>query len=139
MAQTQTRQMPPPRGNFRGIPKQKVKKGTVKRLLREIMRGNILRLAVVVVCIIITAGSSVSASLFLKPLINDYILPLVKEHTGNFQPLFGALCMMAGIYLAGVIAVYIQNRVMAVVAQGVLKKIRNDMFSHMQFLKILIV
>ncbi len=136
MAQTQTRQMPPPRGNFRGIPKQKVKKGTVKRLLREIMRGNILRLAVVVVCIIITAGSSVSASLFLKPLINDYILPLVKEHTGNFQPLFGALCMMAGIYLAGVIAVYIQNRVMAVVAQGVLKKIRNDMFSHMQTLPV---
>ena len=136
MAQTQTRQMPPPRGNFRGIPKQKVKKGTVKRLLREIMRGNILRLAVVVVCIIITAGSSVSASLFLKPLINDYILPLVKEHTGNFQPLFGALCMMAGIYLAGVIAVYIQHRVMAVVAQGVLKKIRNDMFSHMQTLPV---
>ena len=136
MAQTQTRQMPPPRGNFRGIPKQKVKKGTVKRLLREIMRGNILRLAVVVACIIITAGSSVASSLFLKPLINDYILPLVKEHTGNFQPLFGALCMMAGIYLAGVIAVYIQNRVMAVVAQGVLKKIRNDMFSHMQTLPV---
>lgn len=136
MAQGQTRQMPPPRGNFRGIPKQKVKKGTVKRLLREIMRGNILRLAVVVVCIVITAGSSVSASLFLKPLINDYILPLVKEHTGNFQPLFGALCVMAGIYLAGVIAVYIQNRVMAVVAQGVLKKIRNDMFSHMQTLPV---
>ncbi len=136
MAQGQTRQMPPPRGNFRGIPKQKVKKGTVKRLLREIMRGNILRLAVVVVCIIITAGSSVASSLFLKPLINDYILPLVKEHTGNFQPLFGALCVMAGIYLAGVIAVYIQNRVMAVVAQGVLKKIRNDMFSHMQTLPV---
>ncbi len=136
MAQGQTRQMPPPRGNFRGIPKQKVKKGTVKRLLREIMRGNILRLAVVVVCIVITAGSSVASSLFLKPLINDYILPLVKEHTGNFQPLFGALCVMAGIYLAGVIAVYIQNRVMAVVAQGVLKKIRNDMFSHMQTLPV---
>ena len=136
MAQTQTRQMPPPRGNFRGIPKQKVKKGTVKRLLREITRGNILRLAVVVVCIIITAASSVASSLFLKPLINDYILPLVKEHTGNFQPLFGALCTMAAIYLAGVIAVYIQNRVMAVVAQGVLKKIRNAMFSHMQTLPV---
>ena len=49
MAQGQ-RQMPPPRGNFRGIPKQKVKKGTVKRLLREITQGNVARLAVVVVC-----------------------------------------------------------------------------------------
>ena len=135
MAQGQ-RQMPPPRGNFRGIPKQKVKKGTVKRLLREITRGNIARLAVVVVCIIVTAASSVSASLFLKTLINDYILPLVQQKTGDFLPLLGALGKMAAIYLAGVVAVYIQNRVMAVVAQGVLKKIRNRMFSHMQTLPI---
>ena len=135
MAQGQ-RQMPPPRGNFRGIPKQKVKKGTVTRLLREITQGNIARLAVVVVCIIITAASSVSASLFLKLLINDYILPLVQQKTGDFLPLLGALGKMAAIYLAGVIAVYIQNRVMAVVAQGVLKKIRNAMFSHMQTLPV---
>ena len=135
MAQGQ-RQMPPPRGNFRGIPKQKVKKGTVKRLLREITQGNVARLAVVVVCIMITAASSVSASLFLKTLINDYILPLVQQRTGDFLPLLGALGKMAAIYLAGVVAVYIQNRVMAVVAQGVLKKIRNAMFSHMQTLPI---
>ena len=135
MAQGQ-RQMPPPRGNFRGIPKQKVKKGTVKRLLREITQGNVARLAVVVVCIMITAASSVSASLFLKTLINDYILPLVQQKTRDFLPLLGALGKMAAIYLAGVVAVYIQNRVMAVVAQGVLKKIRNAMFSHMQTLPI---
>ena len=135
MAQGQ-RQMPPPRGNFRGIPKQKVKKGTVKRLLREITQGNVARLAVVVLCIMITAASSVSASLFLKTLINDYILPLVQQKTGDFLPLLGALGKMAAIYLAGVVAVYIQNRVMAVVAQGVLKKIRNAMFSHMQTLPI---
>ncbi len=135
MAQGQ-RQMPPPRGNFRGIPKQKVKKGTVKRLLREITQGNVARLVVVVVCIMITAASSVSASLFLKTLINDYILPLVQQKTGDFLPLLGALGKMAAIYLAGVVAVYIQNRVMAVVAQGVLKKIRNAMFSHMQTLPI---
>ena len=135
MAQGQ-RQMPPPRGNFRGIPKQKVKKGTVKRLLREITQGNVARLAVVVVCIMITAASSVSASLFLKTLINDYILPLVQQKTGDFLPLLGALGKMAAIYLAGVVAVYIQNRVMAVVAQGVLKKIRNAMFFHMQTLPI---
>ena len=135
MAQGQ-RQMPPPRGNFRGIPKQKVKKGTVKRLLREITQGNVARLAVVVVCIMITAASSVSASLFLKTLINDYILPLVQQRTGDFLPLLGALGKMEAIYLAGVVAVYIQNRVMAVVAQGVLKKIRNAMFFHMQTLPI---
>ena len=76
MAQAQPRPMP--RGqNFRGVPKQKVKKGTVKRLLREITHGNLLRLSLVVLCIGVTAAASVSASLFLKSLINDYILPLV--------------------------------------------------------------
>jgi ATP-binding cassette subfamily B protein len=126
-----------PRGqNFRGVPKQKVKKGTVKRLLREITHGNLLRLSLVVLCIGVTAAASVSASLFLKSLINDYILPLVQRQTGDFRPLFGALCKMAAIYLAGVLAVYVQNRTMAVVAQGVLKKIRNEMFAHMQTLPI---
>ena len=135
MAQAQPRPMP--RGqNFRGVPKQKVKKGTVKRLLREITHGNLLRLSLVVLCIGVTAAASVSASLFLKSLINDYILPLVQRQTGDFRPLFGALCKMAAIYLAGVIAVYVQNRTMAVVAQGVLKKIRNEMFAHMQTLPI---
>ena len=135
MAQTQPRPMP--RGqNFRGVPKQKVKKGTVKRLLREITHGNLLRLSLVVLCIGVTAAASVSASLFLKSLINDYILPLVQRQTGDFRPLFGALCKMAAIYLAGVLAVYVQNRTMAVVAQGVLKKIRNEMFAHMQTLPI---
>ncbi len=135
MAQAQPRPMP--RGqNFRGVPKQKVKKGTVKRLLREITHGNLLRLSLVVLCIGVTAAASVSASLFLKSLINDYILPLVQRQTGDFRPLFGALCKMAAIYLAGVLAVYVQNRTMAVVAQGVLKKIRNEMFAHMQTLPI---
>ena len=135
MAQAQPRPMP--RGqNFRGVPKQKVKKGTVKRLLREITHGNLLRLSVVVLCIGITAGASVSASLFLKTLINDYILPLVQQETADYRPLLGALCKMAAIYLAGVAAVYIQNRTMAIVAQGVLKRIRNEMFAHMQTLPI---
>ncbi len=135
MAQAQPRPMP--RGqNFRGVPKQKVKKGTVKRLLREITHGNLLRLALVVLCIGVTAGASVSASLFLKSLINDYILPLVQRQSNDFGPLFFALCKMAAIYLSGVVAVYVQNRTMAVVAQGVLKKIRNEMFAHMQTLPI---
>ena len=140
MAEERVQRVPnSPRGNripARGLPKQKVKKGTVKRLLKSITQGNLLRLGLVIVCIIITALSSVASSLFLKTLINDYILPLVETRSGNFRPLLLALCKMAGIYLAGIIAVFLQNRTMAVVAQGVLKKIRNDLFAHMQTLPI---
>lgn len=127
-----------PRGhmNARGLPKKKVKKGTVKRLMGYIVKGNRLKLLAVVVCIIITAAASVSSSLFIKTLIGDYIEPLLRAETKDFMPLFGAIIKMALIFLAGIVAVYIQNRVMAVVSQGVLRTIRDDMFSHMQTLPI---
>ncbi len=128
-----------PRGNrvpARGMPKQKLKKGTVLRMFKTITQGNLLRLGLVTVCIIVTALSSVASSLFLKTLINDYILPMVQTRSGDFKPLFFALCKMAAIYLAGILAVLIQNRTMAVVGQTVLKKIRNEMFAHMQTLPI---
>ncbi len=122
--------------NARGMPKKKVKKGTVKRLFGYIIKGNALKLLTVVFCIIITAASSVASSLFIKTLIGDYIEPLLKAPTKDFMPLFGAIIKMALIFLAGIVAVYIQNRVMALVSQGVLKTIRDDMFSHMQTLPI---
>lgn len=127
-----------PRGNMnaRGLPKKKVKKGTVKRLFGYIIKGNALKLLTVVFCIIITAASSVASSLFIKTLIGDYIEPLLRAETKDFMPLFGAIIKMALIFLAGIVAVYIQNRVMAVVSQGVLRTIRDDMFSHMQTLPI---
>ncbi len=127
-----------PRGNMnaRGIPKKKVKKGTAKRLVGYIVKGNRLKLFTVIVCIIITAAASVSSSLFIKTLIGDYIEPLLKAETKDFVPLLGAIIKMALIFLAGIVAVYIQNRVMAVVSQGVLRTIRDDMFSHMQTLPV---
>ena len=127
-----------PRGpmNARGMPKKKVKKGTAKRLMKYIVSGNKLKLFVVIICIIITAAANVSSSLFIKTLIGDYIEPLLKAQTKNFMPLLGAIVKMALIFLAGIVAVYIQNRVMAVVSQGVLRTIRDDMFSHMQSLPI---
>lgn len=139
MAGERTARIPAgPRGhmNARGIPKKKVKKGTVKRLLSYIVNGNRLKLLTVVVCIIINALASVSASLFIKELIGDYIEPLLKSASPDFGPLLGAVLKMACIYLVGIVAVYVQNRVMAIVAQGVLKTIRDDMFAHMQTLPI---
>ncbi len=139
MAGERTARVPAgPRGpmNARGIPKKKVKKGTVKRLLSYIVNGNRLKLLTVVVCIIVNALASVSASLFIKTLIGDYIEPLLKSASPDFGPLLGAVLKMACIYLVGIVAVYVQNRVMAIVAQGVLKTIRDDMFAHMQTLPI---
>lgn len=125
-----------PRRGFTGGKKAKDAKGTMKRLLGYIARGNQLRLAVVFILLLVSTVASVASSLFLKSLIDDYIAPLIGQAAPNFAPLFGALTVMAYIYLAGMLASYLQTRLMIPVAQGTLKTIRDDMFAHMQTLPI---
>ena len=125
-----------PRRGFTGGKKAKYAKGTMKRLLGYIARGNQLRLAVVFILLLVSTVASVASSLFLKSLIDDYIAPLIGQAAPDFAPLFGALTVMACIYLAGMLASYLQTRLMIPVAQGTLKTIRDDMFAHMQTLPI---
>ena len=125
-----------PRRGFTGGKKAKDAKGTMKRLLCYIARGNQLRLAVVFILLLVSTVASVASSLFLKSLIDDYIAPLIGQAAPDFAPLFGALTVMACIYLAGMLASYLQTRLMIPVAQGTLKTIRDDMFAHMQTLPI---
>ena len=125
-----------PRRGFTGGKKAKDAKGTMKRLLGYIARGNQLRLAVVFILLLVSTVASVASSLFLKSLIDDYIAPLIGQAAPDFAPLFGALTVMACIYLAGMLASYLQTRLMIPVAQGTLKAIRDDMFAHMQTLPI---
>ena len=125
-----------PRRGFTGGKRAKDAKGTLKRLIGYIAKGNKARLAIVFVLLLISTIASVASSLFLKSLIDDYIAPLIGQSSPDFSPLFGALTMMACIYLAGMLASYLQTRLMIPVAQGTLKTIRDDMFSHMQTLPI---
>ena len=125
-----------PRRGFTGGKKAKDAKGTMKRLLGYIARGNQLRLAVVFILLLVSTVASVASYLFLKSLIDDYIAPLIGQAAPNFAPLFGALTVMACIYLAGMLASYLQTRLMIPVAQGTLKTIRDDMFAYMQTLPI---
>ena len=125
-----------PRRGFTGGKRAKDAKGTLKRLIGYIAKGNKARLAIVFVLLLISTIASVASSLFLKSLIDDYIAPLIGQSAPDFAPLFGALTMMACIYLAGMLASYLQTRLMIPVAQGTLKTIRDDMFAHMQTLPI---
>ena len=122
--------------SFRGGKQAKDAKGTMKRLMRYIVGPNKLRLAVVFLLLLISTAASVSASLFLKTLIDDYIAPLIGQAQPDFAPLLRILTVMACIYLAGILASFLQARLIIPVAQGTLKTIRDDMFSHMQTLPI---
>ena len=118
------------------MPGQKMDKATLKRLLGYIVRPYKLRFALVLICILLSALTGVASSLFLKTLIDDYIVPLLGQENPYFGGLLQAIGGMACIYLAGIVAGFAYNRMMVTISQGVLKTIRDDMFAHMQTLPI---
>ena len=107
----------------------------VKRLLSYVARFK-LRFVFVLICIFLSSLTNVASSLYLQTLIDDYITPLLLEATPVFGPLLRSLMIMGCIYLGGVTATFLYNRLMVAIAQGVLKAIRDQMFAHMQTLPI---
>ena len=112
-----------------------VNPNTLKRLLGYLSVYK-TRVILVVICILLSAIANVMSSLFIQRLIDDYISPLLLEANPGFDALFRAIVQMACIYVIGILASLIYNRTMAVISQGILKKIRDDMFAHMQTLPI---
>ena len=110
----------------------KINKQTAKRLLKYITSKYKKQLIFVVICIILSSVANVAGSLFLKTLIDDYISPLLLVENPVFTGLLKAIGTMGLIYLVGIISTYLYARTMAVVSQGVLKQIRDEMFEKMQ-------
>lgn len=112
-------------------PEMKLSMPAVKRLLSYLKQYKTV-LAVVTVCILLSAGATASAALFLQVLIDRYIMPLLAQSTPVFSGLLQVLIFMAAIYGTGVLCSWIYNRLMIKVAQRTLKRIRDEMFSKMQ-------
>ena len=108
---------------------------TVKRLLSYLSAYKGI-MVFVVLCILVAAVASVSASLFIQTLIDDYIVPLVGVANPNFTGLIHAIGGMAVLYGLGTLAAWLYNRYMVTVAQKILKDIRDEMFEKMQWLPI---
>ena len=109
---------------------------TIKRLLKYVTKGYKFQLVVVLVSIIISALVGVLGVQFIKYLIDDFITPLLGQQNPNFTALLNVIMVMGLIYLVGVICTYTYNRLMVNISQGILNKIRGEMFDHMQKLPI---
>lgn len=109
---------------------------TAKRLLGYVFKSYKLEFFVVFIAIIISSVASMSSSLFLMYLIDDVITPLLKSAVPDFAGVLKAVMLFGVIYYTGVLCTFIYSRLMVNIGQGVLKKIRDDMFIHMQSLSI---
>ena len=125
------------RGPGRGpaLEKPKTPKATIGRLAKYLMayKGQML---LVIVGIIGSSGASVASTYFLKPIINDYIVPFIGQENPNLSAFVSMLCLMAVVYLIGVGCGYLYKRLMVNIATGSMRKIRTDLFTHMQSLPI---
>lgn len=109
---------------------------TLKRILSFMGHYYWSQMIIVVVCIIASVVASVNGTWFTKALIDDYILPMVETGSTDFTPLLGAMARVAVFYGIGVIAAFVQAKIMVYVTQGTLKNLRDAMFNHMQGLPV---
>ncbi len=125
-------------GNGRGgkptVTKNTLK--TAKRLLGYVTSTYKVQFVLVLFCILISSIASISVSLSLRYLLDDFIIPLIGHKDPDFSELYMALTVLACIFALGVVATFLYTRTMVVIGQGVLKRVRDEMFEHMQTLPI---
>ncbi len=122
--------------SLRGGSTVKHGKKTFARLFKEVFRGNALKLAVVLVCILVSSMVTVFVSNMIETLIDSYITPLITGSMTDFGQLAKAIVMWAAVMAAGVLSVFIYSRIMVTIAQDALMNIRNKMFEKLEHLPI---
>ena len=144
MAKPKKSPLMPPKGKKPPMPLEGMQEGMGPQRFDPKTLGRVMRymgkykgcLVIVVICILLSAIASAASSMFLQTLIDDYITPLLATDVPLFTGLTHALITIACIYLVGVVSSLIYNRMTVTIAQGILKKIRDEMFSKMQWLPI---
>lgn len=132
----ETKKMPSENKEMNRMPQKAAFDVKTLRRLISYMKEYKGQLIFVVVCILLSAIASAVSSLFLQSLIDDYITPLLGSSSPVFSGLLKTLLVIGVIYLIGVLSTLLYNRTMVTIAQGTLKKIRDDMFEKMQRLPI---
>ena len=133
--------MPRPGGHAASIaaksaPKVKNPGKILKRIFSMIFEKYSIHVIVVLICVLLNTYASIQGTLFTKTLIDDYIAPMLFKSSPDFAPLLSAIIRIAIIYLLGVGASFLQQKLMIYVAQGTLLRIREKIFSSMEKLPI---
>lgn len=108
----------------------------LKRLIAYILKKYKWQCLLVALCILVSTAANIGGTLFMRNLIDDYILPFVNRAQPDLTPLLRALLMMAAVYYVGVFCTWAYNFIMIYVSQGMLKTVRDDLFCHMERLPV---
>ena len=128
--------MPGPRKPQGPRPKIKNPGKLLARLMRFIFQKYALQLCIVIICIFVSVLASVQGTMFIQTLIDDYILPMVKQPVADYGPLLSAIARVACFYGIGVISTFAYQKIMIYVTQGTIRSMRDELFAHMQELPV---
>ncbi len=107
-----------------------------KRLTAYVFQYYKFHYIAVIVLIFVSVLANVQGTMFMKNLIDDYIMPFLMTDTPDFSPLANAIARVACFYGVGILSTYMYNRIMITVTQGTLRSLRDDVFAHMERLPI---
>lgn len=127
---------PGPRGPRGPRPKIENPGKLLKRVLGYTFKDYGIQWVIVIICIFASVFASLQGTLFMRTLIDDYILPLIGRQNPDFSELAGAIGRVACFYGVGVAASFAQSRLMIYVTQGTQRNLRNDLFEKMEKLPI---
>ncbi len=108
----------------------------LRRLLAYILKNYAPHCVLVLIGIFISVLANVQGTMFMQTLIDDYILPLLGSDNPDFSGLLHAIIRVGGFYAVGIVSTFVYNRIMVNVSQGTLKRLRDDLFTHMESLPI---
>lgn len=107
-----------------------------KRIIGFVAKNYLLQCIVVLVCIVLTVFSTIQGTMFTKTLIDQHIMPLMQQTVPDYTQLLHAIIRVACFYAVGVIAAYVNTRMMVYVTQGTMRSLRDEIFVHMESLPI---
>ena len=107
-----------------------------KRIMSYVFKYYGLQMIVVLICIVLSVVANIQGTMFTRTLIDNYITPMIGQPDPDFGPLGGAMLRVAMFYGIGIAAAFTQQVVMVHVNQGTLKRLREDLFDHMESLPI---
>ena len=124
--------MPPVK---KGFAKPKNAKKTISRLM-QYMGSYKYSWILVFICVLLSSGASVLGSYMIKPALNDYIIPLIGKQNPDFSGFLKLLVGVLCLFLVGVLASWINNRLMLHISTNLLFNVRIDLFSKLEKLPI---
>ncbi|MDO5346540.1 MAG: ABC transporter ATP-binding protein [Lachnospiraceae bacterium] len=126
-----------PGSRMRGpVPKLDHPGKLLNRLMKYVTQNYMIPCIVVLVCIVISVAANIQGTMFTKTLIDSYITPLLLSDQPDFSGLAYAILRVAGFYAIGVAATLAYSQIMIMVTQGTMKRLRVDVFTHMESLPV---